>query len=195
VPRMVDEGTDSANAPPPSAARMYCYRHPDRETWVRCGRCDRPVCSACSMQGPVGIRCRTCGTPARDPLTRLRPREAVAGVGIALGGGIIGGLLAPFIGPLGAVCFGFLVGLGIGSAVARATAFKRGWRIGLIVCGGILIGIPLGLGLQFTLLTGNVLAGFLIALTLLTPPYLVATSGAPIIFFVVTSIAALRRLR
>ena len=50
--------TSATEADPPA---LYCYRHPDRETWVRCGRCDQPICSRCAMQGPVGFRCRECG--------------------------------------------------------------------------------------------------------------------------------------
>jgi hypothetical membrane protein len=42
---------------------MLCYRHPDREVWIRCGRCDRPICTQCAMQGPVGFRCKQCGGP------------------------------------------------------------------------------------------------------------------------------------
>jgi len=46
--------------------RQFCYRHPDRETWIRCGRCDRPICTSCAMQGPVGSRCKQCGKLAFD---------------------------------------------------------------------------------------------------------------------------------
>ena len=36
---------------------MRCYRHPDRETYVSCSDCDRPICPDCMSYGPVGIRC------------------------------------------------------------------------------------------------------------------------------------------
>ena len=41
-----------------------CYRHPERETWVSCGRCGKPLCPDCMMHGPVGIRCRECLLPS-----------------------------------------------------------------------------------------------------------------------------------
>ncbi|MFD0329643.1 rhomboid family intramembrane serine protease [Streptacidiphilus monticola] len=37
-----------------------CYRHPDRETGVRCSRCDRPVCPECRVDASVGFHCRDC---------------------------------------------------------------------------------------------------------------------------------------
>ncbi len=34
-----------------------CYRHPDRETYVRCTRCDRPICPDCMVSASVGFQC------------------------------------------------------------------------------------------------------------------------------------------
>lgn len=39
------------------AAPPTCYRHPDRETWVRCTRCDRPICPDCMRPAAVGFQC------------------------------------------------------------------------------------------------------------------------------------------
>jgi membrane associated rhomboid family serine protease len=39
------------------AEALYCYRHPNRETRVRCSECDRPICPDCMTMAPVGIRC------------------------------------------------------------------------------------------------------------------------------------------
>lgn len=38
----------------------YCYRHPDRETHIRCQRCDRPICPDCMNQAAVGFQCPSC---------------------------------------------------------------------------------------------------------------------------------------
>jgi membrane associated rhomboid family serine protease len=35
----------------------YCYRHPLRETGVRCVRCDRPICPDCMRPASVGFMC------------------------------------------------------------------------------------------------------------------------------------------
>lgn len=37
-----------------------CYRHPDRETWIRCQRCDRPICPDCMVAASVGFQCPSC---------------------------------------------------------------------------------------------------------------------------------------
>jgi membrane associated rhomboid family serine protease len=34
-----------------------CYRHPDRETYVSCSDCGRPICPECMTQAPVGQKC------------------------------------------------------------------------------------------------------------------------------------------
>ncbi|MCU7730269.1 rhomboid family intramembrane serine protease [Actinoplanes sp. KI2] len=41
-------------------AETTCYRHPRRETYVRCSRCDRFICSDCMRAAPVGQRCPEC---------------------------------------------------------------------------------------------------------------------------------------
>jgi membrane associated rhomboid family serine protease len=41
-------------------AETTCYRHPRRETFVRCSRCDKYICSDCMREAPVGQRCPDC---------------------------------------------------------------------------------------------------------------------------------------
>lgn len=42
--------------PPP----MSCYRHPGRETLIRCQRCRRPICPDCMTTASVGVHCPEC---------------------------------------------------------------------------------------------------------------------------------------
>lgn len=37
-----------------------CYRHPDRDTGIRCTRCERPVCPECMISASVGFQCPEC---------------------------------------------------------------------------------------------------------------------------------------
>ena len=46
-----------------------CYRHPKRETGVRCSNCERPICPDCMTSTPVGMRCPEC---AHQGKTRVR---------------------------------------------------------------------------------------------------------------------------
>ena len=130
----------------PEPAALRCYRHPDRETYVRCGRCDQPICSRCAMQGPVGFRCRQCGRPARDPLTTIPPAQLAIGFGVAALGGLVIGLLAGF-GFFGLLIAWFAGGV-IADAVMRFVGFKRGPRMMAMLFGGIAVGALVGFIVQ-----------------------------------------------
>ncbi|MGA1829220.1 MAG: rhomboid family intramembrane serine protease, partial [Microbacterium sp.] len=38
----------------------FCYRHPDRQSFVLCQRCLRTICPECQTQAAVGVICPEC---------------------------------------------------------------------------------------------------------------------------------------
>ena len=42
-----------------------CYRHPSKETYVRCTRCERPICPDCMNEASVGHQCPECVAQGR----------------------------------------------------------------------------------------------------------------------------------
>jgi membrane associated rhomboid family serine protease len=58
---------------------LRCYRHPDRETYVSCSECGRPICEDCMNFAPVGIRCSdhaSVGAPKRSTARTIRTARA-----------------------------------------------------------------------------------------------------------------------
>ena len=51
----------------------FCYRHPDRQSFVLCQRCGRTICAACQTQAAVGVHCPECVKEARQNAPRQRP--------------------------------------------------------------------------------------------------------------------------
>jgi membrane associated rhomboid family serine protease len=46
--------------PTPGTEVPTCYRHPGRESYIRCQRCERPICPECMRDAAVGFQCVDC---------------------------------------------------------------------------------------------------------------------------------------
>src|SRR3954454_9543162 len=54
-----------------------CYRHPSKETYIRCTRCDRPICPDCMNEASVGHQCPECVSEGKR--TQRQARTAFGG--------------------------------------------------------------------------------------------------------------------
>ena len=70
------DGSAAAGGPP------TCYRHPGRETGIRCVRCERPICTDCMVEASVGFQCPECvreGSGTGHHAAANRPRTLAGG--------------------------------------------------------------------------------------------------------------------
>jgi membrane associated rhomboid family serine protease len=51
----------------------FCYRHPDRQSYILCQRCGRTICPQCSTQAAVGVHCPECVKEAKANAPKRQP--------------------------------------------------------------------------------------------------------------------------
>jgi thiol:disulfide interchange protein len=109
---------------------MQCARHPQRETFVRCGRCEQPICPDCMVSAPVGVRCRDCSRQNLDAIMKGSPKQYALGALCGFGSGFALGLMPHTLPWLGMI-YGYLVG----EATLRGGGRKRG--LGMQIIAGL----------------------------------------------------------
>ena len=133
---MADEPTSVG---PQELTAPRCYRHADRETYIRCQRCERPICPDCMRQAAVGFQCPECvregAKTVRQPRTAFGGRAAGSATGDALVTRVLIGINA-----VAAPIFDK------GGLVAGAVALVLGFASsGLLGAAGVVAGIVLAL--------------------------------------------------
>ena len=59
---------------PADTRATFCYRHPDRQSYVLCQRCGRTICPECQTPAPVGVICPECMRQQRAEAPRTKPQ-------------------------------------------------------------------------------------------------------------------------
>ncbi|MBL7062685.1 MAG: hypothetical protein ISS49_00570 [Anaerolineae bacterium] len=119
---------------------MHCVNHPDVETYLRCNKCGRPICTKCAVLTPVGYRCQDCvHTQQQVFYADFRPAHYLVAAAVALPLALVAGWLVPSLGWY-AIILGPLTGAGIAEAARWAIRRRRGQYTWLVVCGCIVVG-------------------------------------------------------
>src|SRR5438876_10010069 len=110
---------------------MQCAIHPKVETFLRCGKCDKPICPDCMVVGPAGTRCRDCAALGMSPLFQVEVNRLGIGIMVGMAAGVIGGFVLASAHGFGflTLWLGFFFGGFVGEAVLRAVYRKRGPKV------------------------------------------------------------------
>ena len=87
-PRSHEGGSsdETMTQPDPATGVPTCYRHPGRESHIRCQRCERPICPDCMHNAAVGFQCPECVAEGRR--TQRTPRTSYGGL-VPSGTGVV----------------------------------------------------------------------------------------------------------
>ena len=125
---------------------MYCYDHPDRETTLRCKRCDQPMCASCARRTPTGYVCKDCVRAHQKSFDTSEWYDYIFGFLVA---GFLSGVAAflitlvsriGFIGWFLAISAAPLAGTAISESVRFVTQHHRSRSLFLTVAAGMVLG-------------------------------------------------------
>ncbi|MEX0153536.1 MULTISPECIES: rhomboid family intramembrane serine protease [Microbacterium] len=185
----------------------FCYRHPDRQSFVLCQRCLRTVCSECRTPAAVGVICPECMAQQRaaeTPAQKKAQRRWASSRPVAL---VASGRPKVTLAIVAVTGLAYIIGLipGVGSLLTQLLAFNsvyllpqvglQPWRlltVGLVHAGFFHVGLNMlalwfiGRNLEPMLGRGRFLALYLlgllggsVAVALLAPgTWVVGASGA-----------------
>src|SRR6266446_2890082 len=80
---------------------MFCANHPKVETLLRCGKCNKPICTNCMVSAPGGTRCRECSSNRSSPLYQVPVTRFGVGLAAGLTAGTFGGFILAMAGGFG----------------------------------------------------------------------------------------------
>ena len=144
-----------------------CANHPDRETLLRCNRCEKPICLQCSVLTEVGYRCKECVRGQQAGYYNATNYDVPVAALVALVlGAVLGVLGYLFLGGFG--WFGFVAALFAGpaagslivEAIRRAVRKRRARGMRLAASIATVVGVFLG-GLLFYIVPGLTQGGSL----------------------------------
>jgi hypothetical protein len=119
--------------------KTYCEVHPDRETALRCNRCNRLMCTECAVLTPTGYRCKECIREQSKVFDTAQIQDYVFAF-------IAAGILS-YIGSWAAQFLGFFllfvapaIGIGMAEIVRRVVNKRRSKQLFITATAGVVVG-------------------------------------------------------
>ena len=125
---------------------LHCYVHPNRETSLRCKRCERPICSSCAVSTPTGYMCKECVSERQKTFDTALWYDFVIGFIVAAVLSGVASFLVTLVGGFGFIGW-FLILLGasaVGTIIAEiirsVTRRRRSRALFLTIAAGVVLG-------------------------------------------------------
>lgn len=152
----------------PAGEVLHCANHPDVETYLRCNKCNKPICLKCAELTEVGYRCKECIREQQNVFYNALESDNLIAFGVAA-------VITLVAWPLAVLLLGFasrlfwiiswiiaaFVGSAAGAALAqiirRSVGRRRGRYIRHFTLAGIIVGLLLSIVLTPFLLGSNLL--------------------------------------
>ena len=118
-----------------------CAIHPDRETALRCMRCNRFMCSECAVRTPVGYICKQCARRQDDKFFNGLQADYGIIFAVTLVISLVGGFIVTQINWwIIALVIAFPFGGAVSEAAIRAVKRRRSRYAGIAAAAGAAIG-------------------------------------------------------
>jgi hypothetical protein len=104
--------------------KIYCVNHPNRETLLRCNRCERPICTECAVLTETGYRCRDCLRGQQKKFETAQWMDYPLALAVAGLLGFVGSLLTSYLGFF-TIFLAPIAGVIIAEAVRTVTRKRR----------------------------------------------------------------------
>jgi hypothetical protein len=139
---------------------LYCYRHPNRETLLRCNNCGRPICTQDAIQTPTGYRCPECVRGQQQKFNTANTVDFLFAPIMAAVLSFIGSYVVQFLGFF-TIFLAPIAGGIIAEGVKLVIRNRRSKTLFYIIAGAVVLGaLPMLLSPVLSLLfgfgTGNV---------------------------------------
>jgi len=119
--------------------KSVCYRHPDRETFLRCSRCEKLICSECAIKTPTGYRCKDCIRGQQKIFDTAKTQDYILGGLVAAILGYVGGVVSNFIGFF-VIFLAPVIGVIIAEAVRKIIQKRRSMPLFRIITASAVLG-------------------------------------------------------